>query len=157
MSSLRLAICLGVVCRGEHSFGTHEVPQTTPKLTSKPWVPVMDNIVRNPKESHNRIKEQSCHSGSRQLPRAQNARSEAHELRQSVHTRENCIEAIPTRWQVSDKVHGPRFKTPGRDGQGCQQARGSLSAVLGTLTYLELPVHLLASFPHLGPPHSSSQ
>ena len=49
------AICLGVVSTAKDSMGCKGMPEISPELCSKKWVPVMDHIVRQAKLSDNTL------------------------------------------------------------------------------------------------------
>ena len=60
MLSFCLTICLGVVSTAKDSMGSKGVPEFSPELCSKTWVPVMDHIVRQAKLSDNTLEKHLC-------------------------------------------------------------------------------------------------
>ena len=76
----------------------------------------------------------------------------------SIHHSKDRVVPHGTTWgKPSDPVHRVRPKSSGRYWKGFQQSRWGLGGILGPLTNLTFPTHLLAGLTHVWPPHTLTQ
>ena len=68
MLFFHLTIYLGMVSATKASTRSKGVPELSPELCSKTWVPIMDQIVRQVKLFDNTLEKQLFHLLSAQLP-----------------------------------------------------------------------------------------
>ena len=65
--SLCLTICLGIISAIKERKKSKGMPEFSPELCGKMWVPVMDHIVRQAKLSDNTLEKQLCNLFGAQL------------------------------------------------------------------------------------------
>ena len=65
---LHLTISLGVLGTTKDCTRSKGVPKFSPELCTKPWVSIMNHIVRQAKVSDNTLEKQLCNLFGTQLP-----------------------------------------------------------------------------------------
>ena len=94
MHPLGLTVCLGVVAGAENGAGAQQPPKLLPEQRCEPWVAVMDDVVRHPKQGNHVCKEQLGHLLARKLPITQPARYQACVLCKTLNDSQDCIVPI---------------------------------------------------------------
>ena len=105
MGTLSLAICLGMMSSREQGASSHQLPQGSPQVTSKPGIPVMHQRLWHPIQAYNVIKQKLGY-----LPRTKKAtthsnRHQLHQLGEPINNGENGIVTTGLR-QISNEVQG---------------------------------------------------
>jgi len=153
---LRLAIRLRMVGTREVQLRTHYGPQTLPKISSEPGVPVRNNPTRETMVTNNNIKKDLCHTWGTQLPFPHSERSEFNKIRKLVHAGKHSVKAISA-WEVSDEIDRPYIKRSLRRRQRLQQTLGRLIDVLSPLAHSAAPHKTRNIRSHAWPPNTVCQ
>ena len=156
MGTLSLAICLGMMSSREQGASSHQLPQGSPQVTSKPGIPVMHQRLWHPIQAYNVIKQKLGY-----LPRTKKAtthsnRHQLHQLGEPINNGENGIVTTGLR-QISNEVQGVGGKPAMWNWQRLQQTSRQLRGILNLLTDVA-PRHKVSHrSPHPGPPHARKQ